>query len=109
MTLFYGGAVFGMEALGGYVLNTVIVMTCLCPLYMAGAVGGGDIKLLCVFGGMLGVGTALKTALTALFIAALYGAALILIRREKRMHKIHFSYAIFAALVIGILNTQIVF
>lgn len=89
--------------------NSAVTLFVLYPLYIAGATGGGDIKLLAVLGGLLGVETAIKTAVIALVIAALYGMPVMIKRRDTRMHKIHFSYAIFAALIISVMRTQIVF
>lgn len=89
--------------------NSAVVLFVLAPLYIAGATGGGDIKLFAALGGLLGAKTAIETAVIALVIAALYGVPVMIKRRDVRMHKIHFSYAIFAALIISVMRTQIVF
>lgn len=89
--------------------NSAVVLFILAPLYITGATGGGDIKLLAALGGLLGAETAVKTAVIALVIAALYGMPVMIKRRGTRMHKIHFSYAIFAALIISVMRTQLVF
>ena len=62
-----------------------------------------------MLGGLLDAETAIKTAVIALVIAALYGMPVMIKRRDTRMHKIHFSYAIFAALIISVMRTHIVF
>lgn len=96
------GAALNMAA------STLIVLACLMPLYMLRAVGAGDVKLFAVLGGLLGTKATLHIALMSLVIAAVCGVPLIIKRREYAMHKIHFSYAILAALIISILRTQII-
>lgn len=102
----YGGSV---SWIAECLANSAASLFILVPLYIAGATGGGDIKLLAALGGLLGAETAIKTAVIALVIAALYGMPVMIKRRDTRMHKIHFSYAIFVALIISVMRTQIVF
>lgn len=106
LTLCYGGNILLIPE---YAAASAIVLAMLFPVYAAGAVGGGDIKLLAALGGLLGVKAAVKIAVAAMLISLLYGVPIMIIRREMHMHKIHFSYAIFAALIISIMQTVTVF
>ena len=101
----------GMDALELFKIpvNAVVILLMLLPLYFFHAVGGGDIKLLAVAGGLLGALEGIQISVTALMVSALYGVPVMVKRRGKGRHKIHFSYAVFVAVIISILRTQIIF
>jgi prepilin peptidase CpaA len=62
----YGGFVSALEAAAlGFVIGMI--------LFKVGAVGGGDVKLMCALGGMLGMGEWLLAMEVAIFVAALMG------------------------------------
>lgn len=90
-------------------INAMFVMIVLFLMYCVRAIGGGDVKLLAVAGGMLGVREGINVSVTALVVSVLYGVPAMLKRRGIHMHKIHLSYAVFVAVIISILRTQVIF
>lgn len=86
----------------------IVMLIILIPVYLVHAVGAGDIKLMCVMASVTGVKRACVIFAVALVISALYGIPVLIRRRGCGMHRIHFSYAILAALVMSILSTQII-
>ena len=86
----------------------IVMLIILIPVYLVHAVGAGDIKLMCVMASVTGVKRACVIFAVALVISALYGIPVLIRRRGCGMHRIHFSYAILAALIMSILSTQII-
>jgi len=86
----------------------------LYPVFIIGGIGAGDVKLLCVIGIVLGMKSSMIFTVYCFLIAGIIGILKLLfikIRSEKNKrnfrHKIHFSYAIFAASILELLINNI--
>ena len=90
-----------------------ISLILLIPVYLFGGLGAGDVKLLCIIGGLFGVQSTVIIIAAAFCIGAGYGIGTILkgIQEELQryqengvvqwhMHRIHFAYAVFGATLI---------
>lgn len=74
-------------------------------VYAIGGLGAGDVKLLCVLGGFMGMKRLKMIIVLSFLFGAAYGILKILKERRVKMHRIHFSYAIFIAVIICAMTT----
>lgn len=70
----------GLAGLGGFFVGAIVPVLCLIWLQYAGILGGGDVKLLSVAGGFLGVGKGLY----CIVFSFVFGAVLSLIVMIER-------------------------
>ena len=96
------------------VIGFVIPFVLLYPVFIIGGIGAGDIKLLCVIGTIIGMKSSMKFTIFCFVIAGIIGILKLLFLgiRDKRkkgyvMNKIHFSYAVFVASILGPLLNNI--
>jgi len=90
------------------VIGLIIPFILLYPVFVIGGIGAGDIKLLCVIGAVIGFKNSIRFTIFCFVIAGIIGILKLLfleIRYKKNnrylMHKMHFSYAIYAASILG--------
>jgi prepilin peptidase CpaA len=62
-----------LDALGGVLLGLIGCALLPLILYRAGAIGGGDVKLLAVAGALVALGPGLELTRAAIFVAVLFG------------------------------------
>ncbi|MEG0873920.1 MAG: prepilin peptidase [Clostridiales bacterium] len=80
-------------AIGGFAISLpMLILT----MFLPGAFGGGDIKLMLVCGFILGWEQTLVSFFIALILGGCYG--IILLRRNKNNRKIHFPFGPFLAI-----------
>jgi Flp pilus assembly protein protease CpaA len=94
--------VWGNAGVGGIANNLEALAVAFCLMfvvYLLGGIGAGDVKLLGVVGGFAGM-ESIKLILVLSFVfGAVYGVAVLCRRPGGGLHRIHFSYAIFMAVV----------
>ncbi len=74
----------GSHALARVAEGIAIGFAIFLPLYGVGAMGGGDVKLLAAFGGLLGPVNTVMAVLFAAVAGALFALAMLLVRPQSR-------------------------
>ncbi len=69
------------------VLTIFLIGAALIVVYIIGGLGAGDVKLLCLIGGYLGLENAIKYTLLVIFIGALTGIVKVLTNYSVRLAK----------------------
>lgn len=87
------------------------------PVYAIGGIGAGDVKLLSVLGGIMGTDAIIRFIVICFVVAGVVGVQKImkhayegLIKKEKNVKcftRIHFSYVIFVAGILGPISNYI--
>lgn len=110
--VFFGGKSVQMAL--ELVISAAAIVAVMFPIYMIGGIGAGDVKLMGVVGLMLGFHMAVRVLVLSLFLGGVYGIPVMLRRGggcsmyRFRLSRIHMTYAILGALILCIIQTQIV-
>lgn len=93
------------------VINSLVIIIFLIPIYVIGGIGGGDVKLLAVIGGWVGIKKSVELIIAAFFVTAIVGVILIINDVLKKIklhtHKIHLTYAIsIAGILLQLIRTK---
>lgn len=96
----FGGVALLKRAAGvHFIVKSIVGLIVLYPLYLAGALGAGDVKLLAVICGLYPAKKCFLIVYGALCMAALYGLILIIkdriINQISEDHKVRFAVFIF--------------
>lgn len=93
------------DNLSSIIIGFLLPFFLLYFVFIVGGIGAGDIKLLCVIGGIIGMNSSMRFTIFCFLTSGILGIVKLLllgIHKQKlfTMNKIHFSYAILAASIL---------